>query len=302
MGANLADARNRLADPVGQEAHHAHALLGELVHRALQPGDDDELHRVERDGGEPDHRALVYEEPEDHEQRSALEHRQGEGIADESAKRLDLVVDHVDDHARRLLPEGRQREAQYPGIEVVAQPAQHALAREPARHVDDVLEPLVDEDQHQEAGAEKRQILNLGEMEAENLDRKGDLLALDRAVHDFLGQLVEHVEERERHDRHHGQDDLLTRAVIQDVTVQARFHVRAAPGPSSAPAGASPTLLRHGKGLPQIPNFRAPAGRAGYRRRNPCTNTLNRGFRPLGLVCHILPNMQSRARKSRWGA
>src|SRR3546814_6129714 len=64
-------------------------------------------------------------------------------------------------------PEPAEREPQDPGIELVAQPPQHALAELAAVDVDDVFERAVDADQHQEHSRQRPQILQLPEREAE---------------------------------------------------------------------------------------------------------------------------------------
>src|SRR3546814_13151335 len=93
-----------------------------------------------------------------------------------------------------------EREPQDPGIELVAQPPQHALAELAAVDVDDVFERAVDADQHQEHSRQRPQILQLPEREAEPFCREGGPgLGVQGLVDDLLREfqrVVERSEER----------------------------------------------------------------------------------------------------------
>src|SRR3546814_1684351 len=92
-------------------------------------------------------------------------------------------------------PEPAEREPQDPGIELVAQPPQHALAELAAVDVDDVFERAVDADQHQEHSRQRPQILQLPEREAEPFCREGGPgLGVQGLVDDLL-RSEEHTSE-----------------------------------------------------------------------------------------------------------
>ena len=101
----------------------------------------------------------------------------------------------------------RQREAQHPHKQVIAQPPEHALAQEALVDVDDVFEGLVDDDQQQEDGAECKQIFQLIEFKPEIGLR--EIAALDRLVQDDLGQVQKDIEEGEGCDGEDQKDDLI---------------------------------------------------------------------------------------------
>ena len=75
-----------------------------------------------------------------------------EGLADEAAQRVDLVLDHGGDFGAPHPPVLREREAQHPVDELVAQAAQHALAEPALVGVDVELERAVDDDVAEERG------------------------------------------------------------------------------------------------------------------------------------------------------
>ena len=72
--------------------------------------------------------ALGQDEGEGRQRLAAEEGRLHEGIADEAAQRLHLVLDHGGDFRLLHLAEMGDGEAQHPVEELVAQAAQHALA------------------------------------------------------------------------------------------------------------------------------------------------------------------------------
>ena len=165
VGANVAHAGDGLPDPFRQVADLTDPQLAERVDLPLQLGDDVDLDRIEDDRRDAHDRVLGEHEREDRDQRAALERRQRERVADEAADRLGLGRDHGDDLARRHAPEVRQGEAQDAGVELVAQPPQHALGGDALVDVDDVFEAAVDQHQDQEDPAEQEQILDLRELQ-----------------------------------------------------------------------------------------------------------------------------------------
>ena len=169
VGADVAHAGDRLAEPLRQPPHLAHPQLAERVDLALQLGDHVHLDRIEADRGQAHDRVLHEHEGQNREQRAALERRQREGIAHEAADRLDLGGDHRDDLARGDAAEMGQREAQDARVEVVAQPPQHALGDDPLIDVDDVFEAAVDQHEAQEDAAQQEQVVDLREALAEQV-------------------------------------------------------------------------------------------------------------------------------------
>ena len=163
VGADVAHASDGFRNAIGEAAHLPHPRLAEQVHLALQLGNDVDLERVEHDRGQAHDRVLHEHEDQDGEQRAALERRQRERLGDEAAERLDLGIDHLHDLAGRDVPEVGQRETQHAREQLVAQPAQHALADDPLIDVDDVLEAAVDQHEDQEQAAQQEQILDLAE-------------------------------------------------------------------------------------------------------------------------------------------
>ena len=103
------------------------------------------------------------------QQRAALEDRQRYRVADESAQRLDFRRDHRDDLALADLAEVGQREAQHRCVQLIAQPAQHALAQPPLEGVDAVLEAPVDHHQRQEKPRQQHEIRHLLELESQRI-------------------------------------------------------------------------------------------------------------------------------------
>src|SRR6185312_13497876 len=91
--------------------------------------------------------------------------RLDDGIADEAAERLHLVLDHGGDFGLLHAPQIRQGKAQYPVDEIEAQPAQHPLAEFALHCVDLIFETAVDEDEDQEDQAEHPQIAKLVKLE-----------------------------------------------------------------------------------------------------------------------------------------
>ena len=224
VAADLLDPGNRLPDPVGETAHEPHPLLGKGVDAALQLRDDVELERIQGDRGERHDPVLHQEEGEDDEEIASLEDRQLERVPDEPAERLYLRGNHGDDLALGELAEVWEGEAQDTAVEVVAKAPEHALAGAPGEHVDHVLERLVGDDEEQEQAAPDEQELDLRERDAEHDSREVPRVALDHPVHNLLGDLVERVEEGERHDREHRQQHLRPQGVADDVAVDRVFH------------------------------------------------------------------------------
>ena len=171
---------------------------------------------------EPD---VLHHDEDDRRQRlAAEEHRLDEGVADEAADRLDLVLDHGRELGRLTLRKWRRRKAQDAVVELVAQAAQHALAqralwvlilflngplmttatRNRAREAEEQAE-LVDLEAVEECGSDRRREWRpVGSSDARNGRWSAVLegVALDAVVDDRL----RHVE-RQEIERLRGQHD-----------------------------------------------------------------------------------------------
>ena len=121
--------------------------------------------------------------------------RQGEGVADKAADRLQLGGQHRDDLAGRGPVEMAHRKAQQALEQIVAQAAQHALADPALADVQVIFEPAVDHHEDQKPPAEHGEIGDLAEFEAEKFAR--EMFAPDRLVDDHLRQLERVIEKRE---------------------------------------------------------------------------------------------------------
>src|SRR5262249_3193785 len=212
---DLDDARCGFLDLVGNNADRAHPLLAELVHLELQLRDNVALHRVERDCSDPEDR-ILHEHEEDHRQQlPALEQRQVERVADEAAELLAFDRDHRNDLGRRILVEVRQREAQQPLIQRIAEAAQHPLAEPALVGVDEIFEAAVDQDQRDEHAAQDQQVGNTVEFQPQQVLWKRRIF-LDRLIDDRLRQIERVVKEWERNQAQQQQENLLLVTVLQD--------------------------------------------------------------------------------------
>jgi hypothetical protein len=211
---------------------------------------------------------LHHDERQGRQCLAAEEGRRDEGVADEAAERLDLVLDHGRDLGLLDLAHLQDGEAQDPVAQFVAQAAQHALAHASLSRIDDELEAAVDDDQDEEREAERQQQGLLLHHEAvEQSDRlAGQHLAerqvdgqerLDRArteitvAHDSqVDDALRHVEgdEIERHRQEHQQQDrdLLPLRVAPDIFEDVRFHTVQRP---VAASGTKRVPKRGGKDL-----------------------------------------------------
>ena len=152
---------------------------------------------------------------QDEEQRRqrlpAQVHRRDDGLADETAQRLHLVLDHGRHFRRFDTAEMRQRKTQDVVEQVVAQAAQHALPHPALHGVDLELDPAADDDQRQKGQRQREQVRctlkresiknmhhcaaqQVGQGEAQAQERGGRVrarksLPLYRLVDDGLGQV-----------------------------------------------------------------------------------------------------------------
>jgi hypothetical protein len=144
------DPVHHLADPAGEAPRGELALFAEPEQLAPQARDDGELDADDAPGEEAEPDVLQEDEGERRHRLRAEEGRQYEGVADEAADRLDLVL-HDGRRLRRLdRAQGLGREAQDEREQIEAHPPQHALTERPLGDVDVVLEGAVDQDEQQE--------------------------------------------------------------------------------------------------------------------------------------------------------
>ena len=223
---DLADPGHHLSDPLGEGAGELYPLPLPRIELLLQLGDEPGLHRIQRDGGNAEHGILDEHEDQEGDEHPALERGKRDRVADVAAERIGLRDDRGDQLALRGPAEPLEREAQHPDEEVVAQAPEHALADYPAVHVEEVLEAAVDEDEPEEDRAQRDEILDLPELEAEDFHRKRGSVSIDRLVDDHLRQIEKEIEERKRNDRQHEQEYLLAHAVLEHELEDAGFHFR----------------------------------------------------------------------------
>ena len=193
-------------------------------------------HGDDRDGDRAQPEILDDDEDQRRRRLAAEQRRLHEGVADEAAERLDLVLDHGGDFGALDALEDARREPQDPVDELEADAPEHPLAEPSLEGVDVEFEQAVDDDQQQEDAAQRKQHagaveLNPGEqvhvaeprqVEAQAHEGLGgarllETLALDRAVDDLLGQ----VERHEVGDHRHGDDEqdpqLLAPGMLPDI-------------------------------------------------------------------------------------
>ena len=78
-------------------------------------------------------------------------------------------------------------------VERVSEPAEHPLAELPLEHVDPVLEPAIDENEHKKDAAQQHEILDLAEFHTEKGFRK--FFSADRFVDDGFRKIERGIEE-----------------------------------------------------------------------------------------------------------
>ena len=143
-----------LLDPVGQAAHHAHAIPGHRADLALEPPDEDDLDREEHHAHERHPRVRVHHEPERAEQHGAVERGRGERQAEVAAQVLHLAQDHRHELPGRGALQVGQREPQDPVVQLAPEIPEHRLGDVSLEVLLHVLERPVQEHGPQEAAAE----------------------------------------------------------------------------------------------------------------------------------------------------
>ena len=260
MYVDLVHAVGGLGDAAGELAGGDLALATEHQDRPAQPRNDRHLHAQQHDDDDSEQPALQHDEQDRRQRLATQEHRLDEGVADEAAERLDLVLAHGRELGLLDLAEVGRREAQDAFVELVTQAPQHALAHAALLGVDRLLEQGVHDHGAEEDEAHGHQVAELVDLEAieeaqdlsgqhgrqvELPDQEGDGLgvlegvALDAVVDDVLGHRQRHeIEDLGQH--HEAQDDdLLRLAVPPDVGKQIALHQY----PRSKPQVRPPPLL-----------------------------------------------------------
>ena len=160
-------------DAPGQRARRQLALLAQHENPPAQLGDDNRLDHQNDHRHHAQPHALQQHEIERRQRISTQERGLDEGIADEAAQRLHLVLDHGGDFRLLHLAELGLGKAQEPVEQVEAQAAQHALAHLALGRVDVDLEPVVDDHEDQEQRAYGDQVGRALQAEAvEQHDRR----------------------------------------------------------------------------------------------------------------------------------
>ncbi len=247
VGVDAGDIVDDLADAPRERPRGQLPLATEDQLLAPQPRDHHALDQEQADGDQPEREVLDQDEDDRGQDLATEEHRLNEGVADEAAERLHLVLDHRGDFGALDSTELRRREAQDTVDQLVAQLTEHALAEPALVEVDVIFEEAVDDDQEQEGGRQHDQRPDTIEVEPvhefdetvrldgtghRNLDleimlgrrRLLEALGLDRPVDDIFGQ-IEHQEV----ERHRGQDDeqdpdLLLPGLVPDIAKEASLH------------------------------------------------------------------------------
>ena len=248
VGVNLAGALDDLADTAGELARGELALSPQPQDRHAQARDQDGLHQHDGAGDQPEPEGLHHDEDHGGDGLAAKEGGGDEGVADEAAQRLHLVLDHGGDLRRLHAPDLRQAEAQQPVGQLVAQAPQHALAHAALAGVDDVLEAAVDTDQEEEDEAEDQQGplpvgrkagkehdalagQRLAEGQANDADRIGafrrlEAVALNALVDDLLRQVEREEIERQGTGNPGQKYQLLAAAVPPYIFEDVAFHAK----------------------------------------------------------------------------
>ena len=161
MDVDLGNAVGGLGDAAGKLARGDLALLAQDQDRLAQPRDDHHLHRQQRDHHQTQHPVLHHDEDDRRQRLAAQEHRLHEGVADEAAERLDLVLDHGGELGLLDLAEMGRRKAQDAVVEFVAQAAQHAFAHPAFLRVDGAPELRIHDHGGQEHEAHDEEVVGL---------------------------------------------------------------------------------------------------------------------------------------------
>src|SRR5262249_29943823 len=257
MDVDLVHAVGGLGDAASELARRDLSLTAQHQHRPAQARDDRHLGHQEHDHDDAEQPVLQHDEDDRSQRLPAQEHGLHEGVADEPAQRLDLVLDHGGKLGLLDLTKMRRRKAQDAVVELVAQAPQHALAHAALLGVDALLELTVHDDGGQEDKAHDHQIGQLIDLEAvEQADhlarqdrrkiefpyqeRNGRAVleggALDAVVDDRLGHR-ERQEVENLGEHHQAQDhELLWPAVSPDIREQIALHeIRTAALPLTYP-------------------------------------------------------------------
>ena len=107
VGANVFDACDGFANPLGKQANFFHPLFVQQIDLALQLGDQPSLQRDEGDGRQPQPNALDEQKEENGQHLPGLEHGLRDGISHDTAERFGLARDNRDHLSLRGSPKVR---------------------------------------------------------------------------------------------------------------------------------------------------------------------------------------------------
>ena len=155
---DLADAPRKLA---GGEL----TFLAETQDRDAQLRNQNGLNRQNGTRHQPQPDRLDHDENHGRDRLTAQEGGSHEGIADETAQRLHLVLDHGGDFRRLHAPQRSQTKPQQTVGQLVTQTPEHALAEPALGSIDHELEAAVDADQREESEAERQQKARLRQLQ-----------------------------------------------------------------------------------------------------------------------------------------
>src|SRR5262249_14828446 len=213
VGVDLREPAHRLLDPVGQPAHHAHAVARHGAHLALEAPDEDDLDREEHHAHARHPRVRVHHEPERPDQHGAVKGGSGQRQPEVPTEVLHLAQDHRHElPGRRVLQVG-QREPQDPVVQLAPEVPEHGLRDVAFKVLLHVLESSVHEDSSQEPAAEPEEGV--------------EVPPPDRLVDDALLEIEhERIQPEPENEADRDQNDLRLVAPLDDVAVEVPVYVR----------------------------------------------------------------------------
>ena len=197
----------------------------------LHHRDEIALDRKQDDRGNAKHGILCEEEDHRRRQRAALQGRVGDRDAHVAADRLHFGGGHGDDLAAGDAPQPRQREAENPVVEVEPQPAQQRLADHALIGAERIPQRAGRQHERKQQSAEDQEKGQLVQCDAEVDLGEVRRFAADRLVQDDLRQLEGDVQQGQIQRGRDQDDDLLARAVLEDVAQDGLGHVPVPGGP-----------------------------------------------------------------------
>ncbi len=158
-------------DAAGKFARGELALLAQTQQFAPHARNDGELDADHAERHEPEPHMLHHDEEQGGERLHAEEDRRDEGVADEAADRLHLILDDGRGLGRFDRSQRLRGKPQHHGEQVEPQAPQHALAEHALGDVDPVFERAVDDDEKQEEPREAEQQPDPADLESPGRSR-----------------------------------------------------------------------------------------------------------------------------------